>query len=228
MADVDAATDEPQGHEPRPRRVWPWLVGVLALGVGVGVAAVLLISGNGDNSPHVAASAKPVGRDRLSATTSTTEPVSTTTLASPSGNGAAHGGPSVTPPNGNGSAQTDSGGNAGGTGTGAGGTTTGSSTPAPTVPETPAPYITQASAAPGAIYCSSSSASQNETISWATQNATSVHLSDAAFADQAQLPNGNVIISDACASNSVTITATGPGGSTSATVYWEYLNARPR
>jgi len=215
MADVDPATDEPQAHEPRERRLWPWLVGVLVLGVGIGVAAALLITDNGDNSPHVAASAKPVGNDQQSAPTSTTAPVATTTPASASGTGAGHGGPSGTP-GGNGSGQAKPGGNAGGTGT----TTTSSTTTTTTTAEAPAaktppPTFTMAAVQPTAV-CSGPNRNDFETLSWATENATVVYVSVVGYFPP-QPPTGSASI-DGCENGVVHLMASGPGGSTTVTV----------
>jgi hypothetical protein len=211
---VPVAT-EPENGDRHRRRLVPILI--LAGIVAAIVAAVLLTQG-GDSGSKVASQSNDVAKEPVitypgSGTTTANAPATTAAPSSGGGHTTPSNAPPVAPPTGANSSGTP--------------TTHATTPPPPTTAPGPAAPTLSANAAPGAIYCSGPNANQEVNISWMTTNATYVTLSAAAYAGQNQPPNSNVTISDGCSTNSVTVTAHGPGGSTSTTVSWHYLSPPP-
>ena len=117
----------------------------------------------------------------------------------------------------NGSGSVGSNGRGGSTGSGGGG---GSQNTPNAIAK---PAFTSAGASPGAIYCPTKSTNSLVTVSWATKNATSV-VDDAGRSQ----PLSGSFSFVGCSRNSVTLTAKGIGGSTSASPSWNYLSAPPK
>ena len=161
------------------------------------------------------------GSQNVASKSSTT----TTTTGSSGGGQGQSGSGGSSGSNGSASAGSNGGGSTGSNGGGstgsAGGASTGSKNAANAL--VAKPVFTSASASPGAVYCSSKSTGTTVTISWATKNATSV-VDDAGRSQ----PLSGSFSFVGCTRNSVTLTARGPGGSTSATPSWSYLSAPPQ
>jgi hypothetical protein len=158
MNDDNASTEPAQHDDERTRRLWPLLLGVLVAGIAVGVAVVLLVTNDDDDSSKAAAS------NHLVTTSTSAGPTTaapTTTLA-PS---TAAGPPSAA---------------SGGAGTGGGGTGGSTATTVPTTTAPSGPVITSFTASTDTLACPDPSVTfqttPSVTLSWTTQNATTVQL----------------------------------------------------
>jgi hypothetical protein len=177
---------------------------VLVIGVLVGVIVAMAMNNDGGNDNAVAV--KSTAPTTVSvATTVTSAPATVTTLASrPAQNPI----PITAQPSTNNAPPTN---------------------PAVTTTTLPKPVFTQAAASPSAVHCSGGEFPPPVpvTISYTATNSASVKSSlGAAGKDPAGTIQGTFYINDACAPNhptQITLTATGPGGSTTTTVSWSYV-----
>jgi molecular chaperone DnaK len=200
----DGGTGSEDEEEPRKRRrLLAVLLIVLLLVVG-GVAAAVALGGGSDDkgnaeavsSKRHAGSSTTVKRTTTTSSTSTTSTTTTTVAGSSGGNS----------------------GNSGNSGGASGGTTprtTPTNAPAPTIP------LPTIDASSGGVQCTPGTTSTTVEISWSSTNATSVDVGPY----PGQVPNGSLSADADCSTNSPTsysLTAHGPGGNASTTVYVGY------
>jgi hypothetical protein len=184
-------------------------LGFLAAG-GMGAAVALAVSGGNDNTVNTAGAS-------ASTTTTTTTPTTTTVV---------HGGGGTVPPTGApGQAPAGSSNNKP-----APATTpppaTGSATTASTQPSLPKPVFTTLEADPSVVDCQTNPDSRpSVTVTFTVTNAKSVESSTGYSRGTTKTADtlGDSFGVDGCTRNSVTFTATGPGGTTTGTVSWRLI-----
>ena len=225
--DGPGSLDDTQPSEQRQRRRLALFValGLLVAG-GIGAAVALAVSGGNDDTVNtVSASGVTTSTTDTTTTGSTgTTAVTTTPAASTVPKGGTTAPPTVAPvqPPAGGSTSQPAPATTAPPPTTEGPTTT-------TQPLQPKPEFTAASASPGAVLCQAGKPAPSVTVNYTATNSTEVKSSTGAAASSTtpQTLEGSFGVTDACVANDITLTASGPGGSTTTTVSWSYLSPPP-